>query len=391
LSIYLITRADRNAGDLHLSGSRYKTSHLRTARFVCDCRTVVYRPTPPDPVTLSAMKKPANFPYATMATQLRKRTHKQVALRQAHLLQAGNEAMQWGKGGRGEGSSKRKPAAVLYNYYLQALIQVYLRTGATNTHTKTQKEIKGKWDRVVSCELVSSTIRLRTRSKVAPSRPPTQPESFDPGSHLAHDPEATQSALSSERARSERDPVFLSAYKHTSDLFSRPVDPARPSSPTSSLAILIDQISLSRFSSAPLFITKPRPLSPPASSSSAHEKLLEGGVFPPNRGPLAAAVFGLHHWRLFPLAGWNLPCWPRRRHSLVGRGEGAFILLPSTNPGFWQPLLRWKRGGVVVKVVVNVEWLVLCGGCNGGVVEVLWLVALCGGRNCGVETRLWCR
>jgi len=69
-------RADRNAGDLHLDGTRTETSRLSRSlrlRFPSGLS-----PSPSDPILLSVMKKPAIIPNSIMAVQRRKGRSEQV-------------------------------------------------------------------------------------------------------------------------------------------------------------------------------------------------------------------------------------------------------------------------------------------------------------------------
>jgi len=109
--------------------------------------------------------------------------------------------------------------------------------------------------------------------RVAPSRPPTQPErlwSGAPPRSRSLDPPQLRKALSCSRS--------ASAHKAPS--------PSRDS-PQHTL-------TTSRSRSASLS-PSPAPFSPPAPPSSTRGKLLEGSVFPPNRGRSLAAVFVFFH------------------------------------------------------------------------------------------------
>ena len=151
------------------AGAGTKQATLRTARFVCDCRAGVYRPAPPDLITLSAIKKPANILYAAMAIQMRKGCTNRLTLRQAHLFNtrdASNTVQmdkhvcnEWGDGDRTRVKESLQPMSIRNAGIYRHLCSVTYGTGATNTHTKTQKRTERERDCVVNSWAPSSSIR----------------------------------------------------------------------------------------------------------------------------------------------------------------------------------------------------------------------------------------
>ena len=105
--MYLIIRADRNAGDLHLNQTRTDTSRCKQLAPFVIAERFSYRQAPSDPIILSAIKNQLFIPNAITAAQWRKGRNEQVNIQQrGPFIYTRTYASKAMNGGRGQDTSK---------------------------------------------------------------------------------------------------------------------------------------------------------------------------------------------------------------------------------------------------------------------------------------------
>ena len=136
--MYLIIRADRNAGNLHLNGTRTDMTRCKQlAPFAIAERFIIAKPRR---TRLSYRLSKTSYLFRTQITaaQWRKGRNEQVNIQQRRtfILQARQL-----NGGRGQDASKKTYSRCLF-YHLHALITIHYLygQGATDFHAKTPEK-----------------------------------------------------------------------------------------------------------------------------------------------------------------------------------------------------------------------------------------------------------